>query len=288
MLTLQEREHLIALGVYLDVFKFDPLLACTRCELNGSGFCLKCPACLYDEGIDEALSIIDRMLDEDDLQKETKRFRVKHWCEISEGWRHSDLMTQEFAEKVAFVWRDYCDKVEVYLDEDDNLQTLIHKAQQQPGVREYVEFMEDCSRLNAMSRVCPTCGGTGRVKGFASIGSQMAEMYSLKSGWVEGRGAAPPREGLDWLSDCFAKYYPADILIPYLSSTEEGYVRAEWLNNTYDASLDINTAEHYAEWYVLNLETDEDESKTLNLDEEANWVWLVEKIRMMRNEYRDN
>jgi len=113
------------------------------------------------------------------------------------------------------------------------------------------------------------------------ISARLDELRPLKNGWLEGRGLAPSPDGLDWLSLAFAQHYPEDLSLPFLYPTEGGGVRAEWSLEPHEASLDINLATHAAEWHVLNMETDTEDSKSLNLNEADDWKWLVEKIQEM-------
>lgn len=113
------------------------------------------------------------------------------------------------------------------------------------------------------------------------ISARLDELRPLKNGWLEGRGVAPSSEGLHWLSLAFAQHYPEDLSLPFLYPTEEGGVRAEWSLEPHEASLDINLATHAAEWHVLNMETDAEDSRTLNLNDADDWKWLVETIQEM-------
>lgn len=131
-----------------------------------------------------------------------------------------------------------------------------------------------------------------RLLGFESIehisfldaldtSARLDELRSLKNGWLEGRGVKPSHEGLNWLSLAFAQHYPEDIPLPLLYPTEEGGVRAEWPLGQHEASLEINLATHAAEWHALSVETDDEDSKTLNLNEADDWEWLIEQIQQM-------
>lgn len=111
------------------------------------------------------------------------------------------------------------------------------------------------------------------------IAARLDELRPLKNNWLEGRGVAPPNEGLDWLSQKFSQLYPEDLPLPFLYPTEEGGVRAEWPLEPHEVSLDIDLATHAAEWHILNMETDDEESKTLDLNEAKNWEWMVQRIQ---------
>ena len=122
---------------------------------------------------------------------------------------------------------------------------------------------------------------TGRLM---DISNRLDELRSLKDGWLEGGGLAPPHEGLDWLSRTFVRYYPENLPPPYLYPTEEGGVQAEWSLGPKEVSLEIELRSHSGEWHVLDMETDAVSERTLNIDNANAWKWLVEQIRQMNKE----
>jgi len=111
------------------------------------------------------------------------------------------------------------------------------------------------------------------------VSARVDELRAIKNGWLEGRGVAPSHEGLDWLSLTFAQYYPEDLPLPCLFPTEKGGLRAEWSLEPNEASLDINLESHSGEWHVLNMNTDAEDTKTLDLNKADDWKWLVKKIQ---------
>ncbi len=111
------------------------------------------------------------------------------------------------------------------------------------------------------------------------VGARIDEIRLLKDGWLEGGGKAPAKDGLDWLEEAFSLHYPDEIVPPYLYPTPEGGIRAEWSNDRVEVSMDIQLTTKRAAWHALDLETDDEENRDLNLDEDAEWAWLVDKVQ---------
>ena len=124
----------------------------------------------------------------------------------------------------------------------------------------------------------------GDIRDPLDISARLDELRLMKNGWLEGKGLAPPHEGLDWLSRAFDEHYPKNLPLPYLYPTEEGGVQAEWSLGPKEISLDIELSSHSGEWHVLDVETDDVSERTLNIEDAGDWKWLVEQIRHMNQE----
>lgn len=111
------------------------------------------------------------------------------------------------------------------------------------------------------------------------VPARLEELRTLQDGWLEGDGRAPSKEGLDWLSRAFSQHYPDELPLPYLYPTEEGGIQAEWTLKPNEVTLEIDLGRRTGEWHALNLETDEDQSEMLNLDELQDWKWIVDEVR---------
>lgn len=111
------------------------------------------------------------------------------------------------------------------------------------------------------------------------VGARLDEVRLLKDGWMGGGGKAPAEAGLAWLEATFNLHYPDEAPPPYLYPTSEGDIRAEWSDARQELSLDISLTTKRATWHALDLQTDAEESRDLNLDEDADWAWLVSKVR---------
>jgi hypothetical protein len=113
------------------------------------------------------------------------------------------------------------------------------------------------------------------------VGARIEELKLLKHGWLDGKGAAPTPDGLRWLAEAFDRNYSDDLRLPYLFATPEGNVLAEWSLKPWAPSLEVNIAERTAEWHALRLDSDEEETKSLSLDDAAAWRWLAERLRSL-------
>ena len=116
------------------------------------------------------------------------------------------------------------------------------------------------------------------------IPARLDEFRSMKDGWLEGKGVAPSRLGLDWLSASFESHFPDDLPLPYVFPTPEGGIEAEWQLGTHSAifGIDINTRR--GDWLQFDRrQSDEEHSKELNLNEDGDWEWMTGEIRRLAN-----
>lgn len=111
--------------------------------------------------------------------------------------------------------------------------------------------------------------------------SQLEELRALQDGWFDGRGVAPPAAGLDWLAEAFNDGFPDTLSLPYIYPVAEGGVRFEWLFGRQDVSLEINLNRREGEWHSLHLDTDEEETRPLNLNTKGDWDWMVERLQSL-------
>lgn len=116
------------------------------------------------------------------------------------------------------------------------------------------------------------------------IGAQIDDLKLLKPGWLDGQGIAPAHDDLDWLFDSFGRHYPNYLPLPYLFPTPEGHVLSEWSLKPWAPSLEIDLAEKRGEWHVLNLDTDDEETRELELTSADAWKWLAQQLRNLGGE----
>lgn len=114
------------------------------------------------------------------------------------------------------------------------------------------------------------------------INARLDEFKLLQTGWLDGKGEALTVEGLNWLATSFSLNYPDDLPSPYLFPTPEGGVLAEWSFEPWAPSLEIELHRKQGIWHALNLETDEETVKALDLTNTDDWKWLVEQLRNLR------
>lgn len=113
------------------------------------------------------------------------------------------------------------------------------------------------------------------------VPARLDELRSLQDGWLEGKGVALPDDGLDWLSAAFDQHFPDDLPLPLVFPTAEGGVQAEWSIKPYELSLEIDLTKHAGDWHGLNLQSDVDTTKQLNLDTIQAWEWIARQIRTL-------
>jgi hypothetical protein len=113
------------------------------------------------------------------------------------------------------------------------------------------------------------------------IPARLEELKALRDGWLDGRGIAPPHSGLDWLASEIEARYSADLPLPYIYPVAEGGVRLEWSIGSQEVSLEIDLGRRSGEWHALDLDTGAEESRTLNLDDEAAWNRMIDRLTEM-------
>ena len=111
------------------------------------------------------------------------------------------------------------------------------------------------------------------------VAFRLDEFRNLQNGWLEGEGIAPPRTGLDWLSQTFYQNYPTADELPYSYPTPEGGVQFEWSVGSWEFALEVDLIAKNGEWRRLNLITQEFSSTELDLSEPKSWLDLSSEIR---------
>ena len=113
------------------------------------------------------------------------------------------------------------------------------------------------------------------------IRGRLDELRRLEDGWLDGVGIAPGSDELEWLAAGFDRHYPDDLPLPYLYPTVEGGVRVEWSLSDFEISLEVNLVTHRANWHHLNLETQADDTRELDLDNENDWTWIASEVQLL-------
>ena len=113
------------------------------------------------------------------------------------------------------------------------------------------------------------------------VPSRLSELRQLKKGWLDGDGVALDPSFLDWLSVRFDTLYPDELPLPHIYPTVEGGIQAEWSLSSHEVSLSINVATHAGEWHVLNTDSDAEESESLDLVDDNDWIKLTQNIRSL-------
>ncbi len=115
----------------------------------------------------------------------------------------------------------------------------------------------------------------------ANVSSRLNELKSLENGWLDGKGLAPNRVGLDWLTQSLDANYSDELRQPFVYPTAEGGVQFEWTIGDFEVSLEIDLSSHQAQWHCLNLTTAADSFRDVNLDDAGDWTRLEAEIRQL-------
>ena len=114
-----------------------------------------------------------------------------------------------------------------------------------------------------------------------NVSAQLDDLRNMKDGWYEGDGFAPSHEGLDWLDAAFPREYDHRLPLPRIYPTFDGGAQLEWMIGQNDASLEVDFSERSGYWHNLNLDTDKDEERLLNLGDSGEWGWLNARLRRL-------
>jgi hypothetical protein len=111
------------------------------------------------------------------------------------------------------------------------------------------------------------------------VRARVEELRSLRHGWLDGKGLAPSSAALDWIASAFEERYPDELRLPYLFPTPAGRVLAEWSLGPWSLSLGIDPAAKRGEWHALNINTDDEVERELDLATNDGWAWLAQQVR---------
>lgn len=111
------------------------------------------------------------------------------------------------------------------------------------------------------------------------IRDRVEELKLLENGWLDGKGIVPSPAALDSFVSVFEMNYRDELQLPYLFLTPTGKVLAEWSLPSWSLSLEIDTVTLKADWHELNLATDSEDEREIDLGNSGDWQWVAENIR---------
>ena len=111
------------------------------------------------------------------------------------------------------------------------------------------------------------------------VRARVEELKLLHHGWLDGKGLAPAHADLDWITATFEERYPDDLRLPYLFPTPAGRVLAEWSLDPWSLTLEIDLTAKRGGWHALNVKTDDEREKDVDLATAEQWEWMAEQIR---------
>lgn len=112
------------------------------------------------------------------------------------------------------------------------------------------------------------------------IRCRLDELRRLEDGWLDGDGTAPGSDELEWLATCFDHLYPDDLPLSFIYPTPGGGVQAEWSLSDCEISLEVNLVARRADWHRLDLETDANYVRGLDLGNNNDWAWIASEVRL--------
>ena len=113
------------------------------------------------------------------------------------------------------------------------------------------------------------------------VPAQLSDLREMEDGWLDGEGVAPSHELLDWLSERFDRWDPDKLALPHVYPTLDGGVQAEWSIARREISLSVDPATREGAWHVLDMGTDSEEERTLDLTDDSAWTWVAEQIHSL-------
>ena len=119
------------------------------------------------------------------------------------------------------------------------------------------------------------------------IRTRLSSLRNLEDGWLEGDGVAPSPGDVDWLIDQFEGLYNVALPMPYTYPTPEGGVQCEWRFDPQDITLEVDLESRTAAWHRLDLLTEDEDTRSLNLNARDDWRWLCGAIRQWSSQQRE-
>ena len=114
------------------------------------------------------------------------------------------------------------------------------------------------------------------------IREQISNLGSLQDGWLDGTGKACDRNGLANLAEQLISHYPLDAPELRLYPTGDGNVQAEWWTENYNAVLEVFLdGTTPAEWSDFNLQTKVENVRPVDINNEQDWEWVVQRLRSL-------
>ncbi|HCL57672.1 MAG TPA: hypothetical protein DHW82_11785 [Spirochaetia bacterium] len=118
------------------------------------------------------------------------------------------------------------------------------------------------------------------------ISNRLAELTLLKDGWLDGKGKALNRSGINWLEKTFESLYEASLPLPRIFPTAEGGVQAEWSINNWEISLEIDLDSKYGEFQALEIDSGAEIEEKYNLNESFSWGELNKNLKKIIGELK--
>ena len=106
------------------------------------------------------------------------------------------------------------------------------------------------------------------------FGASLEALRALHDGWLDGKGVAPDKQGLQRLAENFETHFGTEIPLPYLYPTSEGNVQAEWTLGAWEVSIEIDLNAQRGEYQAVNVYGQETQDQVLAMDTPEGWATL--------------
>ena len=114
------------------------------------------------------------------------------------------------------------------------------------------------------------------------VREQISSLGSLQDGWLDGTGKACDPKRLANLAEQLVRHYPLDAPELRLYPTGDGNVQVEWWTANYHAVLEVFLDGTIpAEWSDFNLRTKVERIRQVNISDEQDWEWVVQRLRSL-------
>jgi hypothetical protein len=110
------------------------------------------------------------------------------------------------------------------------------------------------------------------------IAAQLEDIAPLQDGWMNGLGIAPDSSRFQALALALQKVLSSDVPLPHLYPTPEGEIRAEWLINDIDASINIDLTTLSGDFHSLNLTNDEEVERQVSFVNPDDLAWIIVQL----------
>ena len=109
-------------------------------------------------------------------------------------------------------------------------------------------------------------------------GYRLAEIGSLKDGWMDGKGKSFDKQKLLELAELFRSYYSLEH-DPYLYPTADGTIQAEWDVGKWRISMEIELEGMTGDFYALELDLGLERNLAFDLKDGIQWSRLCQAVK---------
>ena len=114
------------------------------------------------------------------------------------------------------------------------------------------------------------------------IKAQISSLRKLQDGWLDGTGKGCDPGGLANLEEQLVSHYPSYAPELRLYPTGDGGVQAEWWIGNYNAVLGVFLdGTTLAEWSDCNLQTMVENVRSVNINDDQDWEWVVQRLQSL-------